>query len=605
MKKLIISLSIALFIFTNAYYKPSPSSQIWSDYTVECLDFEKRLEEFTNTVSKSREHTLTAKEVEAMRSAFLEVREDYKKIEWLLAYLHTEDANDYFNGAPLPKTERNAPKIIILEPKGLQRMEEVVFEEEISCAELYKLSDALLSRTRELNAYQRQVKIYDHQIFEAMRFETIRIVSMGITGFDTPASGESLKETQTAWDQMVKITKPYILMAPDSIANKVLAYAEGGSQMLNEADDFNSFDRVAFIRNYADRMYGGLLDVQLALGIELPHEVYESPLAINYESRTMFSNNTFDDRAFLGMTREGNEHAKIALGKRLFYEGRLSKNFDKSCASCHNPDKGFSDGLPTSKGTTGPLKRNSPTLLNAGLAKAFFYDLRAENIDQQAEHVIFNPEEFDSNYKLIFMRLEDDSSYVSEFASAFPEYKGEINRNTLSQALSHYVLSLKTFDSPVDKYLRGESDELSKEAYAGMNLFMGKATCGTCHFAPTFSGLVPPNFEENESEVLGVMTAPESGVLDPDQGRGGSGKLKDEAYMYEFSFKTVTVRNVAKTGPYFHNGQYKTLREVIDFYDLGGGAGAGLDIPHQTLPPDPLNLSEEEKEQLEAFMLAL
>ncbi|GAB5556547.1 MAG: cytochrome c peroxidase [Schleiferiaceae bacterium] len=605
MKKLITSLSLALFILSSSLYKASPSSEIWSDYTVKCLNFEKNLTEFTGRLEKAIHQNTSPVETEDLRQQFLTLREDYKQIEWLLAYLHTEDANDYFNGAPLPKTERNAPKIIIMDPKGLQRMEEVVFEEEVNLSELYKLSDALLSRTHELNAYQRQVKIYDHQVFEAMRFEIIRIVSLGITGFDTPASGESLKETQVAWDQMVKITRPYIEMAPDSMARRVLAYAEGGSQMLNQADDFDSFDRVAFIRNYADRMYGGLLDVQLALGIELPHEVYESPLAINYASKTLFSNNTFDDRAFLGMTREGNEHAKIALGKRLFYEGRLSKNFDKSCASCHNPDKGFSDGLPTSKGTTGPLKRNSPTLLNAGLAKAFFYDLRAENIDQQAEHVIFNPEEFDSNYKLIFLRLEDDSSYVSEFATTFPEYKGEINRNTLSQALSHYVLSLKTFDSPVDKYLRGESEKLPEDVYAGMNLFMGKASCGTCHFAPTFSGLVPPNFEENESEVLGVMTAPESGVLDPDQGRGGSGKLKDEAYMYEFSFKTVTVRNVAKTGPYFHNGQYKTLREVIDFYDLGGGAGAGLDIPNQTLPPDPLNLSEEEKEQLEAFLLAL
>lgn len=134
---------------------------------------------------------------------------------------------------------------------------------------------------------------------------------------------------------------------------------------------------------------------------------------------------------------------------------------------------------------------------------------------------------------------------------------------------------------------------------------MGKATCGTCHFAPTFSGLVPPFFEENESEVLGVLKNPKTIELDDDLGRSASKRLTYETEIYDRSFKTVTVRNISKTAPYFHHGQYNTLEEVVEFYNVGGGIGFGLEVPNQTLPPDSLNLSEVEKRQLIAFLKAI
>jgi cytochrome c peroxidase len=134
---------------------------------------------------------------------------------------------------------------------------------------------------------------------------------------------------------------------------------------------------------------------------------------------------------------------------------------------------------------------------------------------------------------------------------------------------------------------------------------MGKAACGTCHFAPTFSGLVPPQFDETEAEVLGVPTQPQAPhELDPDWGRGG-GLLKFQSEIYRHAFKTVTVRNIAHTAPYFHNGAYNTLEEVVDFYNNGGGVGLGLDVPNQTLPADSLHLSDQEQKDLIAFMQAL
>jgi cytochrome c peroxidase len=137
---------------------------------------------------------------------------------------------------------------------------------------------------------------------------------------------------------------------------------------------------------------------------------------------------------------------------------------------------------------------------------------------------------------------------------------------------------------------------------------MGKANCATCHFAPNFSGLVPPFFNENESEVLGVTAKPVSYKpleLDADKGRINSPVKKENTWIYENSFKTVTVRNIALTKPYFHNGAFSTLEEVLEFYNEGGGEGLGLKMNNQTLAADKLNLTQTEIQQVIAFLNSL
>ncbi len=587
-------------IFFQGALKQTPSAEIWKDYQNKCQDFKKEVEVFSRMLS-----VYSPQDIKSLKTQWAKVRFSYKEIEGIMSYMHPQDANDYLNGAPLVKIERNAPRLVLIDPKGLQTLEEVVYADELDVKAAKELSHMLSVKLGEIIDYQSGLVFYDHQVFESMRFEVIRIVSLGITGFDTPGSSLAIEESAKSWSILSQQMKSYTSMLPKSLKEEYTEIFKGGEDYLANNPSFEAFDRAHFIRNFANPAYGYILRVQKELGIEMPGEVYESPLSINYQSADIFSNEFFDDRAFLAMHSSGKKGDQIALGKRLFYEVRLSKNLDKSCATCHNPEKGFSDGHSTSKGTNGPLLRNSPTLLNAGLARSFFYDLRADNIDQQAEHVIFNEEEFGNNYHSIFSRLSSDSSYVADFQLAFPDFKGEINRNTLSLAMSQYVLSLKTFDSPVDLYLTKKIDSLPQEVYAGFNLFMGKATCGTCHFAPTFSGLVPPFFEENESEVLGVLKNPKTIELDDDLGRSASKRLTYETEVYDRSFKTVTVRNISKTAPYFHHGQYNTLEEVVEFYNVGGGIGFGLEVPNQTLPPDSLNLSEVEKRQLIAFLKAI
>jgi cytochrome c peroxidase len=169
------------------------------------------------------------------------------------------------------------------------------------------------------------------------------------------------------------------------------------------------------------------------------------------------------------------------------------------------------------------------------------------------------------------------------------------------------VRATKSFNSPVDQYLRGEISIIDEDVRKGFNLFMGKALCGTCHFAPTYSGLVPPSFTENESEVIGVPHDPfvRPLRLDPDLGRYENGRARDHAPHLKHSFKTPTVRNVALTAPYMHQGAYPTLASVVDFYNRGGGKGLGLTVPYQTLPFDQLNLNTQEQQALIRFMESL
>ncbi|MNQ90012.1 Cytochrome c551 peroxidase precursor [compost metagenome] len=137
----------------------------------------------------------------------------------------------------------------------------------------------------------------------------------------------------------------------------------------------------------------------------------------------------------------------------------------------------------------------------------------------------------------------------------------------------------------------------------GFNLFMGKAKCATCHFMPLFNGTAGPSFSNTEGEVLGVLQDPKAQipVIDSDEGRYNWTKMD----VLKFAFKTPTLRNIALTAPYMHNGAYQTLEEVMDFYNKGGAAGMGITLENQTLSPDPLNLNKKEIQDIIAFLKTL
>lgn len=243
-------------------------------------------------------------------------------------------------------------------------------------------------------------------------------------------------------------------------------------------------------------------------------------------------------------------------------------------------------------------------MLNVGLQPASFYDQRATYLEDQISDVMSNPDEMHLSVDAAAARLSADAEARMRFAQAMggrPDTAVTALRVRI--ALAAYLRSLGSLDSRFDRAARGDTNALSAAERRGFDVFMGKGTCGTCHFAPLFSGVTPPMYIEAESEVIGVpsraVTA--GATLDGDVGRLAVTRMP----THRGAFKTPTLRNVALTAPYMHNGVFRTLDEVVDFYDRGGGVGIGARVPHQTLPADALHLTKREKRDLVAFMRAL
>lgn len=547
----------------------------------------------------------------AIRIAYDQVRSAYKKWEYLGEYKHSVLAKDQLNGAPLPKPEDNAFGAIILAPRGLQVMDELIgeLEEDSSIEKLALLSK---SYSETIISLPDSIICYDHEIFEAARLELIRIFTLSLTGFDTPGTESALKDARTALQILQSDIEIYTgsgEIAKSHLRDMAARAFDKGNKMLSSSVSFDNFDRLRFLREVINPLYKCLLDIQVALEIPLPHEVRSVRSALNYRSDNLFSSDFLDAAYFSAIPASFRTAEAVELGKLLFFDPVLSSNNQRACASCHNPEKAFTDGLEKSvaMNLNGTVQRNSPTLVNCIYSEKYFYDFRADALEDQLTHVITDQKEFNSNIEAILNKLSGSAEYRERFSHTFREYPGPaLSAQTLSFAISAFVGSLQSFNSPFDRYIRGETNQLNPDIINGFNLFMGKAGCGTCHFAPLFSGTVPPDYSESESEVLGVPVKwpAKKPALDPDRGRGAA-KIKDQLDIYQYSFKTPTVRNSQVTAPYMHNGSMKTLNDVLDFYNQGGGQGLGLVVEHQTLPPDKLNLKPREIRQIIAFLQSL
>ncbi len=595
-------------------FKPgSPSEQIHSRAVAEAKQLAKYIAELNNkAVGYSNGET----SLEELRESLLQTRLSYKKVEFLLEYYYPISVKGGLNGAPLLHLDPYRPMPVVHEPEGLQRLDEIIFTDEA-----LEAPEEIVALSRKLNIkYSAILKdftnhpVLDREIFEAARLQVIRIFALGLTGFDTPGSANAIEEALSSMQALQQAIQPYLKLLPGNLSGQkqqTLGYFDNAIAYLEKHDDFEGFDRLEYLKKYINPLFEALLKLHLSLKLETIDEVTTLKQSWKYTSDNIFSTDFLNPYYYSKLTEDTDNEELRELGRMLFFDPVLSRNNERSCASCHKPEYGFTDGLdkPIAFDGTGKLQRHAPTVLNAIYSDRFFWDLRSFQIEDQVEHVIVSHEEFNTNYGKIFSKLNSSEEYQKRFTEAFPGFKGKeiINKNTLSAAIASYLISLGSFNSDFDRYVRGEIEDLDPQVKRGFNLFMGKAACGTCHFAPTFSGLVPPYFHENESEVLGILNKPnqpESGI-DNDPGRIANKIPKEEIYFYEKSFKTVTVRNAELTAPYFHNGAYETLEEVVDFYDHGGAAGLGLDLPYQTLPPDSLHLSADEKEAIIAFMRSL
>lgn len=273
--------------------------------------------------------------------------------------------------------------------------------------------------------------------------------------------------------------------------------------------------------------------------------------------------------------------AKVELGRMLFFDPVISTDRTKSCASCHQPDRYFTDGRTVALGIEDRAgTRNVPSILNAAYGRSFLWDGRVEALEEQMLRPIAGDNELALDPDELIQRLQRREDYREAFQEAFGTE--EVSRDRTARALASYVRTLRSGDAPVDRFLHGDPEALSPDARKGFRLFVGPANCGVCHLAPLFT--------DHSFHNTGVSWG------SADEGRFAvTGEPGDRG-----AFKTPSLRNVARTAPYMHDGSIPDLESVLEHYDSGGTANPYLDDEIA-----PLNLTDEEKRQLIAFLEAL
>lgn len=272
---------------------------------------------------------------------------------------------------------------------------------------------------------------------------------------------------------------------------------------------------------------------------------------------------------------------KVVLGRQLFFDPRLSGDNRMNCATCHLPNKALGDGLALGKGHGGKtLNRNTPSLLNVGFFEQFDWDGRAKSLEEQALGPIQSPDEMNQDIAELVRELSAVPGYVEQFQKVFGT---KVNQEGIAKSLAAFQRTLVTKPSPFDRYLAGDKSALSAEAKQGLDLFEGDAGCVRCHQGPLLS--------DNKLYRLGVSFK--------DGGLAAlTGKKEDTG-----KFRTPSLRNIAQTGPYMHDGSKKTLYEVVEFYYRGVPTTTSDGLPLDVAPL--LGQSFSEIPALVAFLEAL
>jgi cytochrome c peroxidase len=555
-----------------------------------------------SAIKKLRALVATGATEPQLQQAFKNARLAYKHTEFLTEY-YTPITAKAINGAPIPSMDDNDQHRID-QPEGFQVVEPYLFPtyDIANKTELLKELDIMIPSFKRLQQLTQNQELADAQIFDAMRLEVFRIITQGITGFDAPIAQNSMAEAAASLQSLHYVIAIY----EDTISEKDSKLYEGIRSLIkqNEAyllrtNNFNNFNRMLYIKQFANRLSAKILAASQLLGIDKFIELR----ALKANAKTLFDEGIFDANYYTASYDLHSTPNKVILGKLLFYDPVLSGTGTRSCASCHQPENGFTDGLIKSASIDGrsQTKRNTPTLLNAGLQPALFYDNRVSYLEDQATDVINNKDEMHGSLPVAVAKLGKDATYTRLFKKAFPNAQNAVNEFNLRNAIGSYIRSLTSLNSPFDQYMRGNTNKLTASEVNGFNLFMGKAKCATCHFTPLFNGTVPPDFKAVETEVIGVPAVANKQGIDSDKGKFELRKLP----LYKYAFRTPTVRNIALTAPYMHNGVFKTLEEVVDFYNKGGGLSAGADLSNLTLPFDKLNLTPAEEKDIVAFMKKL
>lgn len=446
----------------------------------------------------------------------------------------------------------------------------------------------------------------DH-FFLCNRLFILNMAAIYTTGFECPQTEKIIPELKSMCLSVERIYADFNKSFPQhAISSEYLSiYSKLQLYLKQSPDDFEAFDHYTFIREYVNPLFK--FNQQMIRDYKVVSRSYND-FSLNKQVNSIFSKHLYQGQNTRGIYIRVADKEALAeierLGKMLFYDPIMSGNNLRSCASCHIPGQFFADtnslGSLHYNGKE-RLPRNTPSLINSTYNHLLMHDGFHITLQNQAKSVTTNPFEMGGEEKKILKKVLSCKEYKEGFKKLLkytPQEK-EITFEHLSSAITFYYGKFSLAYSPFDRAMN-QMENISDEVKKGFNVFMSKAQCATCHFVPMFNGVKPP-YVGSEFEVLGVPADRGYKELSPDRGRYEVNPAKETLH----AFRTGTVRNSMKTAPYMHNGVFKTMDEVLEFYNAGGGSGRGLDVPNQTLSGDSLHLTVSEKKQLTAFIESL
>ena len=605
---LIIGLSVLLFA-TFSFQKNIDSDSYVADYNTKLRTFKNSQLVLLETIKKSDLSSKTNRE--KIRLQIDQTRLALKNIDFWLRYLEPISYKQ-ING-PLPvewETEvfEKFEKPYKREGAGLTLAAIYLDEDTVKSEVLLNLIHSSISATEVFtrDSVAGQLKDY-HHFYLCNRLFLLNLAAIYTTGFECPDPKNVIPELRS---MLTDVHKTYIAynkgFTNTALSSQYLEIYLNTINFVNkQSNDFEEFDHYTFIKDFINPLFAK--NQQLIKEYNVVSKSYID-YSLNKNSTSIFSKNLYNGQNTKGIFLRVYDNKVLAeiekIGKLLFYDPILSGNNQRSCASCHKPTQYFTDTLTNTSlqfDGKGFLPRNSPSLINAPYNHLILLDGKHISLQNQTKDVITNPIELGNNEQDVLKKVLSCKEYKEAFKS-FLKYtptEKDITLEHISSAITLYYGKFSKYYSPFDMAMNNKG-AINENAKKGFNVFMSKAQCATCHFVPQFNGVKPP-YVGSEFEVLGVPTDTNFTSLSPDKGRFNINAANETAN----AFRTGTVRNASKTAPYMHNGVFRTLEQVIDFYDLGGGNGKGLKVNNQTLSSDSLHLTKDDKTNLIAFINSL
>ncbi len=450
------------------------------------------------------------------------------------------------------------------------------------------------------------LKTPDH-FFLCNRLFLLNLAAIYTTGFECPDTARIIPELRGMMADVDNIYSAFDQAFPQNkLPDNYLALYHNAIKFINDQPvAYSAFNHFIFIKDYVNSLYA--INQKLIRDYHVMSKSFND-YTLNNDNNSIFNKSLYTGQSpkgiFMHIDNEEDLDELNKLGKMLFFDPMLSGNNQRSCASCHKPNEYYTD---TNRVTSMQfnhkdfLVRNTPSLVNVQYNQLIMLDGKHISLQNQAKGVITSPIEMGCEEKEVLQKVLSCPEYKKGFEKLLkytPQEK-EITFDHIVSALTFYYTKYSRYYSPFDDAMNSNKP-LNVAAQKGFNLFMSRAQCGTCHYVPEFNGVKPP-YVSSEFEVLGVPQDTSFKQLSTDSGR----YLINPAFETMHAFRTGSIRNAQFTSPYMHNGVFRTLNQVIDFYDAGGGVGEGLKVANQTLPADSLKLTKEDKANLLAFIKSL